>query len=138
MPDAVELDLVSAQLGIVAVRWNVPSLQAFLQTRQSVWAELANAARAPLDETAKPVLKDAIYSLVFGMHERSNEAGLTRNLGKGASHGIFGLATVKDLLAARAEDERHPQRGQHHHLLREPRRARQCPREASVAEPHCP
>jgi hypothetical protein len=65
------MDLVSAQLAIIAKLYDARSLRAFLEeslkAERSIWVELLGYLG--LDASHKPVLKDAIYALCFGMED---------------------------------------------------------------------
>ena len=62
--DWIHCDLKSAQLAIVAKTWNVPQVSDFLRSGGSIWASLCDWMGWSMD--AKPLLKDALYALVFG------------------------------------------------------------------------
>lgn len=69
--DWTELDLKSAELAIVAKVWNIPELEAFLQTSAiSTWQYFADRMALPYSEATKGILKDATYALCFGGGEK--------------------------------------------------------------------
>jgi len=58
-------DLTCAQLAIVARVWGIPPLLAFLEDQaRSIWTLLLESVGA--DDTYKPVLKKAVYRIIFG------------------------------------------------------------------------
>lgn len=59
-----ELDLTAAQLGIVAKIWNCPKLRVFLANGGDVWQEFC--CWLGVGEEAKGVVKQALYSIIFG------------------------------------------------------------------------
>ena len=62
--DWITCDLKSAQLAICAKTWNVPQVGEFLRSGGSIWQSLS--AWLDLEAEQKPMLKDALYALVFG------------------------------------------------------------------------
>ncbi|MCW5940666.1 MAG: hypothetical protein KIS66_00450 [Fimbriimonadaceae bacterium] len=78
--DWMKLDLRAAQLAIVSELWNVGSVKKFLsnsrENDRSIWSELIAWMGVEGDPLAKPMLKDAVYSLVFGMGEKKMKAQL--------------------------------------------------------------
>lgn len=72
-----EFDLASSQLAIVGKTWEIPEVQEFLQSNKKIWVELinhygfdANNLKQTDEDTyedLKSVLKDALYSLIYGM-----------------------------------------------------------------------
>jgi hypothetical protein len=61
----VSLDARACQLAVVAKLWDVPQVSEFLSSRQSIWTELLSAMGVGTD--AKPLVKEALYSIIFGM-----------------------------------------------------------------------
>ena len=73
----VSLDAHACQLAVVAKLWDVPKVSAFLSARKSIWSELLGAMGVGADK--KPLVKEALYSIIFGMNlinVRSNLLGL--------------------------------------------------------------
>lgn len=74
-----EADLRNSQLAIVAKLWNIPEVNEFLATGQSIWVRifdhfgLGNLKQTDIDryEQIKSHFKDTLYALIFGM-SRSN------------------------------------------------------------------
>ena len=63
---SVALDLQACQLAIVSKLWSIPSLHQFLgNPKNSVWQELCQDLG--VDGEAKPLLKQAVYGITFGM-----------------------------------------------------------------------
>ena len=60
-----EADLKSAQLAIVAKLWNIPEVISFLQSGKSFWKEMM--AYLNVDDSAKSLIKDHTYGVIFGM-----------------------------------------------------------------------
>jgi hypothetical protein len=77
-----EADLKSAQLAICARLWEIPVVLDFLKTGQSVWTHLAESMNVPANHisAAKPVLKEALYSVCYGQLERVVKAQVTKGL----------------------------------------------------------
>jgi len=59
-----EFDLVSCQLAIVSKIWDIPELHSQLSAGIDIWQVLYD--HLGVDESYKPILKQGIYSLVFG------------------------------------------------------------------------
>jgi hypothetical protein len=81
----IHLDLQACQLAIVAVLWEIPTLQKFLaRKKQSIWTMLLEYLSLP--PSYKSILKTTLYSLLFGMGKRR----LMRQLaeGDGSEQGI--------------------------------------------------
>jgi hypothetical protein len=73
----VSLDARACQLAVVAKLWDVPRVSEFLSSRQSIWTELLSAMGVGPD--VKPLVKEALYSIIFGMkviNVRCNLLGL--------------------------------------------------------------
>lgn len=70
----MEADLRSAQLAIVAARWNCARLKDYLQQGRSIWPELLGALGLSPDDEQKSLLKELVYAVVFGMEERNLKA----------------------------------------------------------------
>lgn len=64
-----EFDLSQAQLGVIAKIWDIPMLQRFIESGGNIWDELYTWCG--VTKEAKPKLKQALYSIVFG-GERGN------------------------------------------------------------------
>lgn len=96
------LDLRQAQLAIVSRLWDLPSLRAKLVDPEwSVWRHLAKATGLGPD-AAKPALKTALYSVLFGASKkgiRSRLAGV--GFSKPAIRGFFADPLVAELLDRR-------------------------------------
>ncbi len=101
-----DADLKNAQLAIVAKLWDIPEVTRFLETGRPIWSDLA--CHLGLETTdlarAKPILKEALYSLIYGM----KVAGLTRGrladlrkLGVSDPSSFFSHPVIAALLAAR-------------------------------------
>ncbi len=86
----VEFDLTSCQLAIAAKMWEIEEIQEFLKSGESIWISLINyygfdALDMKHNETArydliKEDLKDALYSLMYGMTRKNLIADLTEDL----------------------------------------------------------
>lgn len=68
----VEMDLKACQLAVVAAKWGVPELNDVLfkqindpHQTQDIWRLILEQSGAKNED--KPILKDTVYSLVFGM-----------------------------------------------------------------------
>ena len=82
MQGHTEFDLHHAQLAIVAKLWKIPSVDAFLSSGKSLWAELINhmgldVENMTLDEyeDVKWYLKKYTYATIFGMNEDNLVSG---------------------------------------------------------------
>jgi hypothetical protein len=106
----VGIDLKSAQLAIVAKLWNVKSVLRFLDDGGSIWRELLDWLG--LDEGCKPLLKRAIYALIFGMYQgclmRLLEFGTRTESGIGLERAVrfFDHGIIADLLKSRGRQLR--------------------------------
>lgn len=85
----VEYDLQSSQLAIVASLWGIDSIQAFLATpsnpHKSIWDLLLDhlTITDPTSrDSAKRLLKTALYSLIFGMHISKIKGEITKGMNK--------------------------------------------------------
>lgn len=87
-----EYDLVSSQLAIVAKLWNINEVQEFLQLGNKIWISLFehlgvkyayNRLNNPDWLTAlKDLLKESLYSLIYGMDKSCLLAKLTKGFKK--------------------------------------------------------
>jgi hypothetical protein len=77
-----ELDLQNCQLAIVAGLLNIGSLQQRMKTGIPIWPELLDflGIAEESHKHAKPAVKTALYSMVYGMEAKAVEACLTRDL----------------------------------------------------------
>jgi hypothetical protein len=73
------LDLRHAQLAIIAKIWNVPVLQNYLESDRSFWTD--QLSHLGLDEAQKPLLKNALYALIFGEGDRNAKERFRTTLG---------------------------------------------------------
>lgn len=105
-------DLRSSQLAICAKEWKVPLVMEFLKTRQSIWTVLFK--HLGLDhlkkdsyeyDLVKKHLKEALYSLFFGMEIPNIKKKLTEELKVYFSKGITAgqLFFKNDIIQAMAE-----------------------------------
>ena len=62
-----EVDLASSQLAIVSETWNIPFIKDYLNSGNKIWLDLCATLEIDYDASNKKVLKEALYSLVFGM-----------------------------------------------------------------------
>ncbi len=77
--DWVKLDLASCHLAVAATTWGdgLPLTHAFLEGKrlnsdqQSLWKTLADHMGIPLNVETKGAIKQAVYSLIYGMGEDS-------------------------------------------------------------------
>lgn len=88
----MEFDLRACQLAVVAKLWNVPLLQRLLENEKSIWQFFSDLLGKPI-ERCKPILKTAIYAIVFGMRARE----VCRMVAYGTRHdlGIGQTAALK-------------------------------------------
>ncbi len=82
-PHWIDFDLKNCQLSIVAGLYHVPKTQEFLKTGASIWKELTVYMGIAEDRraTAKEFLKQALYSIVYGMTMTEAERSLQDDLG---------------------------------------------------------
>ena len=103
------LDLQNAQLALAARYWNIPALQEHLQALarngKSFWSLLLGACG--LGVGAKPVVKTAVYALIFGQSRRNlvrqflAGVGLERREAQRVKSRFFGHPIIRELLLAR-------------------------------------
>jgi len=106
----IDADLRCAQLAICARFWNVPSVLQFLYDGRDIWEFLYDELNIPqeLRRAAKPALKEALYSLCFGMEEVRIRSLLARNLFKNGVNREYArrflpIPLIRDVLVAREE-----------------------------------
>lgn len=110
--DWVECDLRSAQLAIIAKLWDVPEVNEFLETGQSIWEYLANTLGLKLSPELKKALKNQfLYPLTFGRSKREMQSILTDVFEKhfGVSQAfetLFSLPLTRAIWRARAKQVR--------------------------------
>ena len=77
-----ELDLQNCQLAIIAGILDIPALQNRMKSGVSIWPEMLSYLGIPkhLWSVAKPHLKVALYSTIFGMSHHYVEISLRRDL----------------------------------------------------------
>jgi hypothetical protein len=82
--DWFEADLRCSQLGICAWLWDVKPLKEFLQAGNNFWNHLCDYLDVPSEgiKAVKPVLKEAVYSLCYGMEEHHIRRYLTTEFKK--------------------------------------------------------
>ncbi len=78
--DWVSVDLKSAQLAIVARLWDIPLVEGFLASGESVWGYLQDELELVRSEENKAIVKQALYATVFG-GERSKRGAVHRDVG---------------------------------------------------------
>lgn len=76
---SAEFDLTNCQLAIAAKEWQVPEVQAFLETGEKIWPELAAFFEVDVTEH-KPVFKAFLYALLFGMKVEYRKGGEPQGL----------------------------------------------------------
>jgi len=104
LQDFHEIDLSSAHLRIAASLWGAQSLlDALGDDAFSIWDELAGHLGMELTDDVKGVLKEALYSTVYGMKRSNIQATVNRALGKEHGYGQRFLAhpLIDELLTAR-------------------------------------
>jgi hypothetical protein len=102
-----EADLKSSQLAICGNLWKLPNVESFLRSRKDVWSHLADMVGA--DETLlpriKPILKEGLYSVCFGMRRRGISWTMTQRLNQcGIENGgerFLNAPLIETLLAGR-------------------------------------
>ena len=105
----VELDLAAAHLAIGCKLWNIPVIAGHLTSGQSIWETLwiqIGGKKGSLTPAVKGAIKQATYSMMYGMPEPNIKGDFTRamnRLGKpfnGAA--LIKTPVMKELLTARA------------------------------------
>jgi len=103
-----EADLRSSQFAICSKLWQVPELLDFLSKGKSLWNYLFDALELSVEERelAKPVLKESIYSICYGMPRSKLKWTIAGNLYAARldtwiAHKLLGDPLVKTLLVAR-------------------------------------
>ncbi len=104
----IDADLRCAQLAICARLWHVSSVLKFLRDGWDIWELLYYELNIPtqLRKIAKPALKEALYSLCFGMEEVRIRSLLARNLVKNGVNRKYArrflpIPLIRDILKAR-------------------------------------
>lgn len=87
-----EYDLVSSQLAIVAKLWNITEVQEFLQSGNHIWTSLFTHLGVDYKHTKiqkpnyfdklKGLLKESLYSLIYGMKKSALLGRLTKGFKK--------------------------------------------------------
>lgn len=87
-----EYDLVSSQLAIVAKLWSITEVQKFLQSGNHIWTELIThlgfnysllkQQKPAVFDKLKALLKESLYSLIYGMKKSALLARLTKGFHK--------------------------------------------------------
>lgn len=79
----IDLDIVSCQFAIGAGLWQIESVQEILQAGRPIWSELLDYMEIPQELRAitKPILKQAVYSIMYGMNASNVEGQVTLELG---------------------------------------------------------
>ena len=103
----VYVDLHAAQMAIAARVWNIPSIQALLEKDEHLWNYLLCAIGAEYE--VKPILKQTIYAIMFGMSEKVLIHGNYRFDGLEtllkpyaiAPRSVLDVDIVKDIIIAR-------------------------------------
>ena len=110
----IEADLRCAQLAICARLWEVHSVLEFLYQSGNIWEYLYAHLRLPkeLQQEAKPALKEALYSVCYGMEAVRIRSLLARNLVKNGvnreyARGFLPIPLIRDVLLAREEALQH-------------------------------
>jgi hypothetical protein len=106
----IEADLRCAQLAICARLWEVHSVLEFLYQNGNIWEYLYAHLRLPREfqQAAKPALKQAVYSVCYGMKQVRIRSLLARNLVKNGVNreyagGFLSIPFICDVLLAREE-----------------------------------
>jgi hypothetical protein len=107
---AIEMDMRSSQLAIVAKLWGLPILTEFLASRLSIWPELLGSMG--VGEQAKSHVKAALYACCYGMGQRNvrvllgdgvmpGGARVHDGLGAEATRAFMRHPLIQELLRAR-------------------------------------
>lgn len=76
----IDLDLSSCQCAIAAGMWQINSIQKILRSGGSIWDTIFDYMEIEqgLRGIAKPILKEALYSLMYGKHPSNVEGDITK------------------------------------------------------------
>jgi len=90
-----EADLKNAQLAVVAQEWKLPQTERFLRQGRSVWVDLMDFLFVPQEKrsAAKPILKEFLYSIIFGM---SKHSAVKKHLSRLLALGLNWAPTIWD------------------------------------------
>ncbi len=97
----VELDLASSQLAIVSETWNIPKVKDYLNGGNKIWLDLCNTLEIEYESENKKVLKEALYSLVFGMTKKNLLLHIESAFGKQAANRWLAHPIINTLLVTR-------------------------------------
>jgi hypothetical protein len=70
-PDWIDFDLSYAQVAINAMLWKVEEVQKFLRSGENLWKSLFAHLVLTFNVDTKKILKQALYSLCYGMGKRN-------------------------------------------------------------------
>jgi hypothetical protein len=96
-----EVDLASSQLAIVSETWNIPFIKDYLNSGNKIWLDLCAALEIDYDAPNKKVLKEALYSLVFGMTLPNLQKSIKAAFGESAVSKWEYHPVIQSLLMAR-------------------------------------
>lgn len=104
-PDWIDGDLVSCQLAVAASKLDIPTIREFLLSGKPVWKTFMDGMGIPEEKQAeaKPFVKIALYSIIFGKRKDRDERDLETEL---RTHKIpfavrfIDLPLIQDLIAA--------------------------------------
>ena len=105
-----ECDLRACQLAVVARLWDIPELQEFLDSGESIWSELL--AWVGMPPTCKPIIKRTVYSIVFCMGRKNLTTQLANGdtqdagIGTDAAQRFFRHPLMNSLLKARGRQQK--------------------------------
>lgn len=97
----IEMDIKNCQLTIAAYVFDIPSAKAFLGRGTSIWDVLLDWMELPYE--AKPMIKKALYSLIYGMKRQFVAFHLRNELkaaGYRAKRSMLKHSVIKDVAAA--------------------------------------
>jgi len=80
-----EFDLASSQLAIVSQTWDIPYIKDYLNNGNKIWLDLCVRLNIEYNSDNKDVLKQALYSLIFGMSKRNLLLNISAAFGKVAT-----------------------------------------------------
>jgi hypothetical protein len=97
----VEFDLASSQLAIVAETWHIQSIKDYLKSGNKIWLDLVNTLNVEYNDDNKKVLKEALYSIIFGKTKKNLVLLIQSHFGTNGAKLWLTHPIINTLLAAR-------------------------------------
>lgn len=97
----VEFDLASSQLAIVAETWQIQSIKDYLTSGNKIWLDLVNTLNVEYNDDNKKVLKEALYSIIFGKTKKNLVLLIQSHFGTNGARLWLTHPIISTLLTAR-------------------------------------